>query len=192
MLLTVHGVNHLDVELGAFEGWVVEGSDVVEEIACEGAVRVDDGALEAEVGVVGGDFFVDGWMVDGDGWQGRGQGDFGASYALHGEEAALDVVEGGGGDDVVVGGDELDAGVVEGEGGVAVVGEDDTDWDEAVLDVGEAEEGAVAGIVAGVSGDGEVFVGVGVEGWVLVRRFGGGSLFVGGEGWGREEAGRSY
>ena len=191
MLLTVHGVNHLDVELGAFEGWVVEGSDVVEEIACEGAVRVDDGALEAEVGVVGGDFFVDGWMVDGDGWQGRGQGDFGASYALHGEEAALDVVEGGGGDDVVVDGDELDAGVVEGEGGVAVVGEDDADGDEAVLDVGETEEVAVFGVVAGVCGDGDLLVGVVVVGSVLGGGFDGGRLLLlFGVERGCEEAGR--
>ena len=42
----------------------------------------------------------------------------------------------GGGDLVVVGGDELHAGVFEGEGGVAVVGDDDADGDEAVGDVG--------------------------------------------------------
>ena len=96
---------------------------------------------------------------------------------LSGEEAAVDVVVGGGGDLVVVGGDELDAGVVEGEGGVAVVGEDDADGDEAVLDVGQAEEVAVLGVVAGVGGDGDVLVGMGVEGGVLVGGFGGGRFF---------------
>lgn len=44
--------------------------DVVEEIAGEGAVGVDDGALEAEVVVIVLDFFVYGWMVDGDRWEG--------------------------------------------------------------------------------------------------------------------------
>ena len=104
--------------------------------------------------------------------------------ALGGEEAAVDVVVGGGGDPVVVGGDELDAGVVEGERGVAVVGEDDADGDEAVLDVGQAEEVAVFGVVAGFGGDGDLLVGVGVEGGVLVGGFGGRGLsgFVGGEG----------
>ncbi len=76
-----------------------------------------------------GDLFVDGVVVDGDG----DEGDLGARGAAGGEEAAVDVVEGGGGDLVVVGGDELDADVVERERGVAVVGDDDADGDEAVL-----------------------------------------------------------
>ena len=185
-------MDHFDVELGAFEGLAVELTDVVEEVAGEGAVGVDGSAGEAEVGVVLSDLLFEGLVVEGDGRQRHGKGDLAAFGAFGGEEAALDVFIGGGGDDVVVGGDELDAGFVEEYGSVAVVGEDDADGDEAVLDVGEAEEGAVAGIVAGVGGDGEVLVGVGVEGCVLVRRFSGGSLFVGGEGRGREEAGRSY
>ena len=40
-----YGVDHLDVELGAFEGVVVELANVVEEIAGEGAVGVDGGGL---------------------------------------------------------------------------------------------------------------------------------------------------
>ena len=184
LFFPVEGVDHLDVELGVFEGWVIEGADVVEEVAGEGAVSVDDGALEAEVVVVLRDFFVDRRVVDGDGRDGRGHGDFGAADVAYGEEDAVDVVVGGGGDDVVVGGDELDAGVVEGEGGVAVVGEDDADGEEAVLDVGEAEERAVFGIVAGVGGDGDFFVGVGVEGGVLGGGLDGGGLplFFGVEG----------
>ena len=139
-LLAVEGVDHLDVDLRAFEGRVVEAADVVEEVAAEGAVGVDGGALEAEVVVVLGDFFVDGGVVDGDG---DGQGEVGAHALLEVEEAAVDLVEVGGGNLVVVGGDELDADVVEGERGVAVVGDDDADGDEAVLDVGQAEEVAV-------------------------------------------------
>lgn len=185
-------MDHFDVELGAFEGLVVELADVVEEIASESAVGVDGGGGEAEVGIVLGYFLFEGLVVKSDGREWHGQGNLPAFGAFGGEEAALDVVIGGGGDDVVVGGDELDAGFVEEYGSVAVVGEDDADGDEAVLDVGEAEEGAVARIVAGVGGDGEVLVGVGVEGCVLVRGLGGGSLFVSGEGRGREEAGRSY
>ncbi len=100
------------------------------------------------------------------------EGYLAACGAFGGEETAVDVVVGGGGDLVVVGGDELDAGVVEGEGGVAVVGDDDADGEHAVLDVGEAEEVAVLGVVAGVGGDGDVLVGVGVEGGVLSGGFG--------------------
>ena len=86
----VGGVDHLDVDLGAFEGRVfVDGFDVVEEVAGEGGVGVDGGGLEAEVGVVLGDFFVDGVVVDGDG----DDGDLGALGALEGEDAAVDLFE---------------------------------------------------------------------------------------------------
>src|SRR5258706_2786344 len=138
------GVHHLDVELGAFEGVVVELADIVEEVAVEGAVGVDGGAFEAEVVLVLRDFLVYGLVVDGDGGQRERERVFAACGAFGGEEAALDVVVGGGGDLVVVDGDELHAGVVEGERGVAVVGDDDADGDEAVLDVREAEEVAVS------------------------------------------------
>ena len=79
----------------------------------------------------------------------------------------LMLVFGGGGDLVVVGGDELHAGVFEREGVVGVVGDDDADGQQAVLDVGQAEEGALLGVVAGFGGDGDVLVGVGVVGGVL-------------------------
>lgn len=42
-----------------------------------------------------------------------------------------------------------------------------------MLDVGEAEEVAVFGVVAGFGGYGDLFVGVGVEGGVLGGGFGG-------------------
>ena len=70
---------------------------------------VDDGALEAEVVVILCDLFVDGGVVDGD----RRHGNFGSCGAFGGEEAAVDVVVEGCGDDVAVGGDELDARLVE-------------------------------------------------------------------------------
>lgn len=187
-----HGVDHLDVELGVFERFAVELADVVEEVAGEGAVGIDGGGIEAEVSVVFGDLLVDGLVVEGDGRERHRQGNLPALGALCGEEAALDVVVGGGGDDVVVGGDELDAGLVERDGGVAVVGEDDADGDEAVLHVGKAEEVAVPGIVAGVRGDGELLFGVGIEGGVLVRGFSRGSLLVGSEGRSREQACSGY
>src|ERR1700677_2217450 len=180
------GVDHFDVEQGALERWVVELADVVEEVAGERAVRVDSGAGEAEVGVVFGDLLVERLIVEGDGGKRKGKRNLAAFDALHGEEAALDVVEGGGGDDVVVDGDELDAGIVEREGSVAVVSEDDADGDETVLDVGETEEVAVFGVVARVGGDGEVFAGVGVEGGILAGGVGWGGFFVGGKGVCRE------
>jgi len=187
MLFAVEGVDLFDVEGGVFEGWVVEVADVVEEIAGERRVRVDDGALEAEVVVILGDFFVHGGVVDSDGRH----GDVGAAHALHGEEAAVDVVERGGGDDLVRGGDELDADVVEREGGVSVIGEDDADGNEAVLDVGQAEEVAIFGIVAGLGGDSDFFVGVHIECGVLGGGFGGrGFLVAGAEGRGGEREGQ--
>ena len=189
LLFAVDGVDHLDVELGAFEGWVVELADVVEEVSGECAVRVDGGAVEAEVGVVLGDLLIDGLVVDGDGRQRHREGDLAACGAFGREETALDVVVGGGGDLVVVDGDELDASVVERERGVAVVGEDDADGQHAVLNVGEAKEVAVFGIVTWVGGDGYVLVGMSVEGRVLIGRFRRWGLFVGCEEICREEAG---
>ena len=170
LLFGVDGVDHFDVELGVAEGGVVELADVVEEVSGEGGVGVDGGGGEAEVGIVFGDLFVDGGVVDGDG----DDGNFSAHGGTGGEEAAVDVLEVGGGDDVLVGGDELDADVVEGEGVVGVVGDDDADGDEAVLEVGEAEEGAGFGVGAGVGGDGDFLVGVGVEADVLGGGFDGG------------------
>ena len=172
----VEGMDHLDVELGVGEGRVVEVSDVVEEIPGEGGVGVDDGAFEAEVVVVLSDVLVDG-VVDGDG----DDGDLGALRGVHGEEAAVDVFFGGGGDLVVIGGDELHAGFVELEGVAGVVGDDDADGQKAVLHVGHAEEGAFFGVVAGVGGDGDVLVCVSVDGGVFGGGAGGWSFLVGGE-----------
>jgi len=188
LLLAVEGVDHFDVELGAFERRIVEAADVIEEVAGEGAVGVDDGAGEAEVGVVFLQFLIE-LAVDGDGRQGQGQRDLGSGGAFEGEEDAANIVGGSGGDDVVVDGDELDARVIEGERGVAVVGEDDPDGQEAVLDVGNAEEVAFFGVVAGLGGDGKVLVRVDVKGSVLSGGFDGRSFFVGGVGVGRKEAG---
>ena len=123
LLFAVEGVDHLDVERGVEEGGIVEALDVVEEVAGERGVGVDDGALEAEVVVVLGDPLVDGGALDGEG----DERDVDGLGAVEGEEAAVDLVLGGGGEGVVGGGDELEAGVVELEGAVAIVGEDDAD-----------------------------------------------------------------
>ena len=145
------------------EGGVVEALDVVEEVARKGGVGVDDGSLEAEVVVVLRDALVDGGALDGKGIKRDAHG----LCAVQGEEAAVDLVLGGGGKGVVGGGDELEAGVVELEGAVAVVGDDDANGQEAVLDVGQAEEAALFGVVARVGGDGDALAGVGVVGGVL-------------------------
>jgi hypothetical protein len=179
ILLAVEGVDHLDVELGVPESGIVEAAGVVEEIACESAVRVDGGSVEAEVGVVLADLLVHRRMVDGD----RDDGELGSHGALGGEEAAVDVLVGRRRDLVVVGGEELDANVLERERFVAVVGDDDTDGKEAVLHVLEAEEAAVLGLVAGLGSDGDVLFGMGVEGGILVGGLGWrSSLVVGCEG----------
>ncbi len=184
-MLAIERIDHLDVDLRAFEWWVVEAANVVEEIATETAVRVDGGALEAEVGVVFGDFFVDCGMMDGDGDRQRKV----RAHALFQiEETAVDLVEIGGGDLIVGGGDELDTHIVERERGIAVVGDDDAHRDEAVLDVGQAEEAALVGIVAGVDADGDMFGRMRIEGSVLVRRFYRGGLVTCGHGTACEDA----
>jgi len=74
ILLAVEGVDLLDVERGVGEGGVVEALDVVEEVAGEGGVGVDDGPLEAEVVVVLGDALVDGGALNGMGMSGMWMG----------------------------------------------------------------------------------------------------------------------
>jgi hypothetical protein len=78
----------------------------------------------------------------------------------------------------VVGGDELHAGVVKVEGRVGVVGDDDADGNKGVANVGEAEEVAVARFSAGVDGDGDVLLGVGVDGDIFAGGAGGWGLFT--------------
>src|ERR1035441_6883261 len=122
-------------------------------------IRAGAAIVEAEVVVILGDFLVDRGALDGN----RNERDVDGLGAVVGEDAAVDVVFGGGWDLLLVGGDELHAGVVEREGAVAVIGDDDADGQQAVVDVGQAEEGAKLGVVAGIGGDGDVLVGVGVE-----------------------------
>jgi 3-deoxy-D-manno-octulosonic-acid transferase len=173
-------------EEGRVTGGGVGALDVVEEVAGDGGVGGDGGGLEAEVVVVEGDVFVDVFFADGDG-DGEAEGEAGAGGGLHGEEAALEIFGGGGGDGVVVGVDEDDAGVVEGDGELGVVGDDDADGEHVVVEVFEAEGWGVFG-VAGLGGDGDVLEGVGVVQGVLR---GGEWLesFAGFFGWGGEGEG---
>ncbi len=129
-------------------------------------------------------FFVDGGLVDGDG----DDGNTGGLGAFEGEHAAVEVFEIGGGELVVVGGDELEARLVEVEGVVAVVGDDDPDRDHGVSDVREAKEVAVLLGVAGIDGDGDVLVSVSVVGGVFGGGFGGWGFLLLGVGDGRGEA----
>jgi 3-deoxy-D-manno-octulosonic-acid transferase len=176
----VGGFDLFDVEFGAPHDRVVEAAGVVEDVAGAGAVRGDGGRGEAEVGVVVEDLLIDGLVVDGDGDDGQ----LGAGRVLAVEEAAVEIVVAGGGFLASVGGEELDADVVERERLVAVVGDDDADGQEAVRDVGQAEKLTVLFLLAGVGCDGDVLVGVGlVEGVLgggLDRRRG--ARLVGGDG----------
>ena len=156
-----------ELEGCSFEDGFVEVADVVVEPAGGGRMRGDGGGLEAEVSVVGEDLFVDGRVMDGDGWDGRGHGDAGAADGLELEEAALQIVVGGGVLGDVAGGDEEDAGVVERERLRGVVRDDDADGHEAVAEVVEAGVGRGVFAVAGVGGDGDVLVGMGVVAGIL-------------------------
>ena len=149
-----------EFEGGFFEDGFVDVAGVVEEIARLGGVGGYGGGSEAEVGLVFGDELVDAGVVDGDGGQRRGEGDLCAVGVLFAEHAALEVVVGGGVAGVVVPGDEEDAGVVEGEGLGGVVGDDDAEGHEAVVEVVETGVGAGLFEVAGVDRDRDAVVGV--------------------------------
>ena len=116
------------------------------------------GGGEAEVGVVGEDLLVDLRVVAGDRWERRGQRDVRVGDVFRGEEAALEVVVGGGLEGVVVGADEVDASVVESDRNVGIVGDDDADGQETVVGVVEAGVGFGVLDVAGFGGDGDVVV----------------------------------
>lgn len=175
LLFGVERVNHLNVELGVAEGGIVKLADIIEKIPGDGGVRIDRGGGEAEVSVILRDLLVDGGVMDGDGRK----GDLSAQGGTSGEEAAVDVLEGGGRQGVMVSGDELDTDIVKGESVVGIIGDDDADGDKAVLDVGKAEKVACLGFGAGVGGYADVLVGMGIEGNVLGGGAGGGSLSIG-------------
>lgn len=175
-LFPCRSMDHLDVDLGALEGRIVEVFDVIEEVTGNCGMRGDRGGLKAEVLIVLGDLLVDGRMVNGE----RDQRDFASLGVFGGEEAAVDVVEGSGGKLVVIRGDELHPGFVEIEGRVAVVSDDDADRDEGVPDVRKSKEVAIMGISAGINSDGDVFLRVGVEGGVVTGGTRGRGLFIAG------------
>lgn len=89
-------------------------------------------------------------------------------------EAAVDIVRGSGGEFGVVGGDEFDVDVGDGDWLGAVVGDDEEDGKESVLAEVDGEYFGFVGSVVGVGGDGDLFVGM-----VVVRGIG----FGGAGGW---------
>lgn len=182
LLLAVDGVDHFDVELSVGKNWLVKVLDVIEKIAGKGGMGLNASGFEAEVLIILHDLFVH-VVVDRDG----DKGNLGSAGLLKIEEAAVDVVLGGRWDLVVVGRDELHTGLIEGEGVVAVVGDDDAHGQQTVLNVLQAEEGALFGVVARVGCDGDMLGGVSVGGWVLDRGPGRGSGLIRGEDAGRDE-----
>ena len=111
-----------------------------------------------------------------------------ARWIFEDSGAALYIFGLGGGDLVSGGGDEIDARLVEADGLVAVVGDDDADGHEAELEVVHAKAAGFVFGVVGVGGDGDVFGGVGVEGGVSVGGLGGCGRVFGGEAGGWEHA----
>lgn len=140
------------------EDGVVEVAGVVVEIAGNRGVGSDGGGRETEVGVVGENLLVYGRVVDGDRRERHGQGDASAGGGFAREEAALEFVVVGCLNDGAVGADELDAGVVERDGGVGIVRDDDADGQEAVVGVVETGVGLGFFGVAGLCGDGDFVV----------------------------------
>ena len=112
-----------EVELAVLEDGIVDAASVIEDVAGAGAVGGYDGGGEAEVGVVVDDFLVYGLFFEGVG----DEGDLGSLGGAAGEEATVEIFVGGGGFLASVGGSELDADVIEDEGLIAIVGDDDAD-----------------------------------------------------------------
>lgn len=167
-------VDHLDINLGPFEGRIVEAFNVIEEIAAYGGMGSDRGRRKAEVLVVLRDFFVDRRVVDGE----RDKRNFGSLGFFGGKEATVDVIESGCRKLVVIGRDELHPNFLEIESRIAVIRDDDADRDEGVTDVGKPKEVAVAGFSARIYGHGNVFLRVEVEGGIVTRGMHGGSFFA--------------
>ena len=169
-----------EVEDCAFEG-VGEAADVVEEEAGLGGVGFDDEGLVLELVEVLFNILVTGFGLEVDGWEGAGEGDFGALFVVEADEA-FDVFGFGGLDAISLGGDEDDACVAEGDGLVAEVGDDEADGDDAVGEVVDAEEGGFVVGVVGLGGDGEVLVGVDLDGGEVGGGLDGRGFVVGGAG----------
>lgn len=169
LFFTIQGVDHFDVNFGVFEWRIIEPLDVVEEIACNRGVRVDGRALKAEVGIVVSNFFVDRRMVD----RNRRKRNLRPLGLIGAEEATIDVVESSRGNLVAVGGDELHTRLVEVERCVGVIRNDDADGNKRVTHVRQSKEVTVALVVTGVDGDGDLLIGMGVEGWILVSSLSG-------------------
>ncbi len=181
--LAVGGAEFAEVEGCAFEG-VGEAGDVVEEEAGLCGVGFDDESLVLELVEVLFDVFVAGFGLEVDGGEWAGEGDFGALFVVEADES-LNVFGVGGLDAVALGGDEDDAGVLEGDGLVAEVGDDEADGDDAVGEVVDAEEGGFVVGVVGLGGDGEMLVGVDFNGGEVSGGLDGRGFVVCGAGGGR-------
>lgn len=169
------------VDFRVFQQGIVDFFHVVEQEAARGGVGGDGGLGEAEVLVVVQDFLVDGRGVVGD----RRSGDVLGLKVFEAKEAAVHFVGCGGGQLGAVGRDELDADVVQVEGGVAVVANEEADGEKAVAGVVEPEEVGLAAGFERLGGDGDLFLVVGVargDGRDLGRGWG---LSGGGEACGR-------
>lgn len=145
-------MHHLHVEFGPAEWRVVEVSDVVEEEAVGAGVRRDDGLGEGEVLVVVKNFFVDGRGAVSDGCA----GDALLLDVVEAEEAAVQLFGRGRGELGAVGGDELDADLIQVQRRVAVIGNDEADGQDAVTAVVEPEEVALFASVEWLGGYGDV------------------------------------
>jgi 3-deoxy-D-manno-octulosonic-acid transferase len=175
----LEGVEHLagdgktnlaEFERGVREHRLVDAGHIVEEIAGDSGVRLDGGRLEAEVRVVGEDLFVDGVLAVRDRNRDRQrQRDLRSYSGFQREENALHVVDRRRGENGVVGRDEVDAGIVEVDGEVGIIGDDDADGHQAVIEVVEPRVRAILFRVAGDGGDGDVLLVVRILHLVLVR-----------------------
>ncbi len=138
---------------------------IVEEEAGARGVRLDGDGAVFEFREVLLDLLVQVFAFSADLY--RADGDFAARVG-GAVERALGIARLGGGNFVAGGGDEVDARVVEGDGRVAFVGDDDADGDDVGGGIVNAEDGGLRLGVIGIDRDGEMVVGVALECRVLV------------------------
>jgi hypothetical protein len=96
----------------------------------------------------------------------KGQRHLRPRASLRVDQAAIDVVGGSGSELGIVGGGERDLHVGEGDGLVAIVGDDEEDGQEAVIVKIDGEDFGFFWGVVRIGGDGDFFVGVVVAGGI--------------------------
>lgn len=185
-LAAVCGLDAAQFEMCALErvGQVLK---IIEEEAGAGGVRLDGDGAVLELREVLLDLLIQILALAADFY--RADGNFAARIG-RAVEGALSIARLGSGNFIAGGGDEVDARVVEGDGSVAFVGDDNADGDDIGRNVVDAEGGGLLLCVIGIDCDGEVVGGVALECGVLIGGLRGRRGMLGGKRNGHDKHGQ--